>query len=223
MKIIALLASPQGLKGNTSGLLRYVVEGAKAEGADTEIIVLKGDKVLPCLACGTCHKKGSCLQKDDFQSIKAKIAGAEGLILASPNYIFNVSAQMKAFMDRCVGVVHCMQFWGKYGASLVTSGGEGEEAIPEYMNQFLIMTGAVPVGTVSANMSAMPSGDFTEELRERARALGRKLVTEWRAGQVLPEVEARRNAFRDRMCAVMPWRKEEWPYEYRYWKEGMGL
>ncbi len=223
MKIIALVASPHGLKGNTAALLRYVVEGAEAEGGSTEIVVLKGDTVLHCLACDICHIKGRCMQNDDFEAIKAKIAGAEGLILASPNYINNVSAQMKGFMDRCCGVVHCLQFWGKYGVSVVTSGGEGDEPVAKYMNQFLIMTGAAPVGAVSANMSVMPAEDFTEELRERAWELGRKLVTAFCASEVPPEVEARRNAFRDRMRSLIAWKKEEWPYEYQYWKDGMGL
>ena len=223
MNIIALLASPHGLKGNTATLLRLVLEGAKAEGSSSEIIILKGDRVLPCLACDMCHKRGSCIQEDDFESIKAKIIGASALILASPNYINSVSAQMKAFMDRCCGVVHCMQFWGKYGVSVVTSGGDGEEPVAEYMNSFLIMTGVVPVGAVSVNMSRMPSDNFTEELRESALKLGKKLVTRLLAKEVSPEVVARRDAFRERMRSLISWRKEEWPYEYDHWKEGMGV
>ena len=124
MKIISLLASPHGLKGNTAKLLRYVLDGAEAEGAKTEVIVLKGDTVLPCRGCDVCHKTGYCVQKDGFESVKKKIIEADGLVLASPNYIFSVSAQLKAFMDRCCGAIYCMHFWGKYGASVVTSGGE---------------------------------------------------------------------------------------------------
>jgi multimeric flavodoxin WrbA len=218
MKIISLLASPHGLKGNTAGLLRYVIEGAEAEGAKTETVVLKGDTVLPCRACDACH-----IQKDRFEEIKEKIAGADGLILASPNYIFNVSAQLKAFMDRCCGVIHCMQFWGKYGASVITSGGGGDEPVAGYMSHFLISTGVVPVGGVWATMSAMPEGGFTEEVRENAVILGRRLVAAWRTGEVPADTDERRNAFRERMRALMNWRREEWPYEYRYWKENRGL
>ena len=223
MKIISLLGSPHGLRGNTAALLRLVLEGAEAEGAQTETVALKGDTVLPCRACDACHKKGRCVQEDDFEAIKEKILGADGLVLASPNYIFNVSAQMKAFMDRCCGVIHCMQFWGKYGASVVTSGGGDEETVAEYMKHFLITTGAVPVGEVSAMMSAMPEEGFTEEVTVSAVGLGKRLVTAWRAGEVPPEVDERRNAFRRRMHALMDWRREEWPFEYGYWKEKMGL
>ena len=67
MKIISLLGSPHGLKGNTAGLLRHVLAGSESEGAQTEIVILKGDTVLPCRGCDACHKKGRCVQKDDFE------------------------------------------------------------------------------------------------------------------------------------------------------------
>jgi len=219
MKIISLLASPHGLKGNTAGLLRHVIDGAEAEGALNETVVLKGDTVHPCMGCDVCHKQGLCVQKDDFEHIKAKILVADGLIVASPNYIFNVSAQLKAFMDRCCGIIHCMQFWGKYGVSVVTSGGDGGEAVTEYMRHFLITTGAVPVGEISITMSFMPKTGFTDEVKESANLLGRRLVGAWKSGEMPSDVAQLRNEFRDRMCALVDYRKEEWPYECQYWEK----
>jgi multimeric flavodoxin WrbA len=223
MKIISLLGSPHGLKGNTAGLLRHVLDGAESEGARTEVVVLRGNTVLPCRGCNVCHKKGGCVQKDRFESIREKILEADCLVLASPNYIFNVSAQLKAFMDRCCGVVHCMQFWGKYGASVVTSGGGVDEPIVDYMTHFLITTGIIPVGGVWAAMSAMPEGGFTEEVTEEARSLGRRLVEASREGKVPRDTGKRRNSFREQMKELMLYRREEWPYEYQYWKEHRGL
>jgi len=222
MKIISLLASPHGLKGNTAGLLRHVLDGAEAEGAQTEVIILKGDSVLPCRACDACHKKGHCVQKDDFESIKEKIMAADGLVIASPNYIFNVSAQLKAFMDRCCGAIHCMEFWGKYGASVVTSGGGDEKAIVDYMNHFLAITGAVPVGGVWASMASIPGGVLSDNIRRDAHALGSRLVKAFKSGEVPPAVDLVRKNFRERMQGLVNYRKEEWPYEYGYWKEKMG-
>jgi multimeric flavodoxin WrbA len=223
MKIISILGSPHGLRGNTAGLLRHVLDGAESEGARTELVTLKGDTVLPCRGCNACHKKGGCVQKDRFESIKEKIFKADCLVLASPNYIFNVSAQLKAFMDRCCGVVHCMQFWGKYGASVVTSGGGVDEPIVDYMDHFLITTGIIPVGGVWAAMSAMTEGGFTEELRNKAYAVGRRLVEAAREGKVPSDAGQRRNSFREQMKELMFYRREEWPYEYQYWKEHGGL
>ena len=136
MKIINLIGSPHGAKGNTARLLRIVSEGAESLGATTETIFLTGRNVLPCLGCDACHKTGKCVQKDEFESIKEKILNADGLILGSPNYIFQVSAQMKAFMDRCGQAIHCLSFEGKYGASVVTSGGGDEAPIAAIYESF---------------------------------------------------------------------------------------
>ncbi len=128
MKLISLVGSPHGEKGNTAKLTKEVLKGAESMGAVNETIVLKGDTVAPCRGCDVCHVKGFCVQKDSFRDIVRKIVDADGLILASPNYIFSVSAQLKAFMDRCCGILHCQNFTGKYGVSVVTSGGGRRKA-----------------------------------------------------------------------------------------------
>jgi multimeric flavodoxin WrbA len=219
MNIISLLASPHGAKGNTAALLELVMEGARNEGAKTETIVLPGNTVQPCKACDVCHKMGTCAQKDDFKSIKKKIDGSDGLVLASPNYIWSVSAQMKAFMDRCCGVIHCMSFEGKYGASVVTSGGGGEEPIVKYMSEFLITTGITPVGSVWATMGAVSPPAFTEETKDEAARLGHKLVRSWKDKVMLPAIEEAKNQYKERFRLLVEYRKEQWPYEWEYWQK----
>ena len=223
MKIVAIVASPRGPKGATGALARIVLQGAESLGAATEIIAIRGQEVKPCTACDTCHKEGSCPQKDSFKTIRERVDAADGLIFASPNYISHVSAQMKAFFDRCCGVVHLQGFEGKYGAAVVTSGGGDEEPIAEYMNQFLAVTGAVPVGAVWATMGQVQGYDFPAETREKAFALGEKLVKAHAAGETNPEYRETTLRSRERMRSLMLWRREEWPYEYEYWKGRRGL
>lgn len=223
MKIISLLASPHGLKGNTAALLELVMEGARGAGAETETVVLPGGTVGPCKACDVCHKQGACPQKDDFESIKAKIYEADGLALASPNYIFHVSAQLKAFMDRCCGVIHCMSFRGKYGASVVTSGGGGEEPIADYMSRFLVTTGITPAGAVGATMGGIQGADFPDDIKNDAMNLGKKLVESCESKASFPEIEKAQAEFKERMQMLLQFRKEEWPYEYEYWREHYGM
>jgi multimeric flavodoxin WrbA len=224
MKIIALLGTPHGLKGHTARLLNIVLEGTAELGAEHETVVLKGRSVLPCLGCDVCHVKGTCAQKDDFESIKRKIIGADGLILASPNYIFSVSAQLKAFLDRCCGIIHTMGFAGKYGASVVTSGGGDEEPIASYLNHFMVTTGVVPVGSVWATMGNISGDEFPESIRNRALELGSKLADAIR-DKAEPDRETARQlaSFRERMKSLMLWRGDEWPYEYQYWRKHRGL
>jgi multimeric flavodoxin WrbA len=223
MKIINLIGSPHGAKGNTARLLRMVSEGAESLGATTETIFLTGRNVLPCLGCDACHKTGKCVQKDEFEGIQEKILGADGLILGSPNYIFQVSAQMKAFMDRCCRAIHCLDFEGKYGVSVVTSGGGDEEPITEYMNHFMMITGMRPVGAVWATMGTIDAENFPADIRSQAIELGKNLVLSWEKKIVSAAVEERILAFRERMRSLMLWRKDEWPYEYQFWMQHRGL
>ena len=223
MKIIALVGSPHKASGNTAKLTRIVLQGAEREGAHTETIYLPGNTVLPCLGCDYCHKKGRCAQKDAFPEIQQKIHGADGVVLGSPNYIFSVSAQMKAFMDRCGSMVHCLGFHGKYGASVVTSGGGDEEPIAEYLNHFLMLTGVQSVGSVWATMGLIFGDDFPEDISSRVLDLGKRLVQAWKNKETFPEIQEKMAAFKERMRQLMQYCKREWPYEYEYWQKNWGL
>jgi len=219
MKIVALLGSPHGLKGNTARLLKIVLEAAKEEGARTETIVVNWKKVGPCLACDVCHIKGRCRQKDDFEAIKGKIMAADALIMATPNYMDHVSAQLKAFMDRCCGVVHRLEFEGRYGAAVVTSGGGNEKPIAEAMNYFLIETGIRPVGEVWATMMNVGEQDFPEDITNQALTLGKNIVAAVKNKIKTKKVEKQMQAFRKRMQSLVLYRKDEWHYEYKCWQE----
>ncbi len=223
MKITAIVGSPRGVKGATGSLMKIVLQGAESLGATAEIFAIKGQEVKPCKACNTCHKMGSCPQKDSFRTIKESVDQADGLILASPNYIFQVSAQLKAFFDRCCGVIHCQGFEGKYGVAVVTSGGGDEAPIADYMQHFLATTGATPVGSVWATMGQIQDYNFPPELREKAFTLGEKLVKAWRDKEISPEYKKISREFKKRMRSLMIWRREEWPYEYEYWRTHRGL
>lgn len=224
MKIVSLLASPNGERGNTGLLLDAVHKGAKSLGADCETVILLGDSIKPCRGCNQCHKKGLCFQKDDFEAIKEKILAADGLILATPNYISHVSAQLKLFLDRCAVLIHCMALEGKYGASVVTSGGGDERPIVEYLHQFMMTTGVTPVDAVWAEMgTSKPHNEVPLACRDQAFEVGKNLVKAWEEKRRFVMVEKIQEAHRQRMRRLIEFHKEEWPYEYAYWKEKRGL
>jgi multimeric flavodoxin WrbA len=218
LQIIALLASPRGRTGNTGRLLELVVDAAERRGANVEWVELSGEDVLPCVACDACHRTGCCARKDGFEAVRRRLLQADALVLGSPNYVFNVSAQMKAFMDRCCGVIHCQAFRGKYGASVVTSGGGGEEGVTEILNRFLLSTGVVPVGSVWATTGGAVAGELPAEVRSAAAELGETLVDACRHRARYPQSDEWIAEFRDRMRSLVSSRREEWPYEYEYWR-----
>ena len=99
MKILAIVGSPR-LKGNTDYLVDQALEEAAKLGAQTEKIILAEYNVNPCLGHENCASFETCTQKDDMPWILDKFCKADGVILATPVYYYNVTAQMKAFIDR---------------------------------------------------------------------------------------------------------------------------
>ena len=99
MKLLAIVGSPR-LKGNTNYLVEQSLEEAAKRGAETEKIILSQYAVNPCLGHDNCASYDTCRQKDDTGWILDRLCQADGVVLATPVYYYNVSAQMKAFIDR---------------------------------------------------------------------------------------------------------------------------
>jgi len=107
MKILAVNGSPRGKKSNTDRILQPFLEGAREAGAETETVYLKDKTINPCIGCFTCWTKtpGVCVHKDDMPELLEKMRCADVVVYATPLYVFTVTAQMKAFMDRHIPVL----------------------------------------------------------------------------------------------------------------------
>ncbi len=101
MNVIAFMGSPRK-EGNTDLLLREAIRGT---GMDVRVFDLNGMDIRPCQDCGGCESTGLCIYEDDMADIAGAIRSADRIILASPVFFTNVSAQSKAMIDRC------QQFW----------------------------------------------------------------------------------------------------------------
>jgi multimeric flavodoxin WrbA len=100
MKALVILGSPRK-GGNTEILADQVMAGLKEAGADVDLLRLADYRISPCIACGGCEKTGRCVVQDDMQELYPRIDGADRLVLVSPIYFYGVTAQLKAFIDRC--------------------------------------------------------------------------------------------------------------------------
>jgi multimeric flavodoxin WrbA len=124
MKVVAFNGS--GRKdGNTYLLLKTVLDELHAEGIDTELIQLaEGAPIRGCVSCFKCmeNKNMRCaIDTDPFNDYFAKIRMADGLILGSPVYFSDVTAGMKALIERCgfVGRANDKVLKRKVGAGVV--------------------------------------------------------------------------------------------------------
>jgi multimeric flavodoxin WrbA len=217
MKIVAVNGSPRGMKGSTGRLLEEVVAGAAEAGAEVEIINLKQTPLQPCVACDACHKVGVCPIKDDYEGIREKIEASDAIIYASPNYIFSVTAQMKAFLDRCNGLAHRTALEGKYAVVVETSGGGGDEQVLDYLEHVVIAGGAQSVGKIGSPCAGFREFPDQEALFQKARNLGKELCASVREKRAFPEQDAERLEFQSRMRYLVSIMGEYWPYEREYW------
>lgn len=99
MKVVAIVGSPHA-QGNTSYLTDVALQELSVKGIDTEKFVLGQYTIGPCLAHEGCSTFTICKVKDDTPGIIEKFNQADGVILASPVYFWDVTAQMKTFIDR---------------------------------------------------------------------------------------------------------------------------
>ena len=103
-KAAIILSSPRkGANSNALGLA--IGDGIKEAGGKIKVIDLSGLDIKPCLACEACQRNGGkCVQHDGMQTVYPQVIDADILVLASPIYWFNVSGQLKVFLDRCFAV-----------------------------------------------------------------------------------------------------------------------
>lgn len=101
MKTLVLKGSPR-VGQNTDTLVDAFTKGLSTQ-SKIEIVSirLREKDISPCIACGYCKTKKECCIKDDMQVIYEHIESSQIIVLATPLYVNNVSADTKAMMDRC--------------------------------------------------------------------------------------------------------------------------
>jgi multimeric flavodoxin WrbA len=102
MKVMGFVASPRN-KGNTAWVVNEILDGAKDQGAETRTWYCSDLDIKPCRGCLGCHKgdqNRGCVIDDDMQKLYVALEEADVLVLGSPVYMGQMSAQAKTFIDR---------------------------------------------------------------------------------------------------------------------------
>lgn len=99
MKIIGYIASPRK-NGNTAWVVDTLLENAKEKGAEIRLWHSSELEIRPCQGCLACVQSDQCMINDDMQEIYDALDQADALVLGSPVYMGQMSAQAKIFTDR---------------------------------------------------------------------------------------------------------------------------
>lgn len=166
MKVLAINSSARK-DGNTAILLKTVMEELNSQGIETEMIQLAGEVLEPCKACWACGGKGNCVHKNDiFQNIFEKMKEADGILLGSPVYSANVSANMQALIERAAVVADMNPeiFKHKVGAAVSAVRRAGGIQAVDTMNHFFLNHEMFVAGSVYWNMGyGQMSGDVLKD------------------------------------------------------------
>ncbi|MBM3498943.1 MAG: flavodoxin family protein [Armatimonadetes bacterium] len=157
MKVVAINGSARK-DGNTALLIRHVFEELNAAGIETELIQLAGKPVKGCIACYRCfeNKDRQCAVKDDvINECLAKMDEADGIILGSPTYFADMTAQLKALCDRAFFVARANDdmFARKVGAAVVAVRRGGAVPVFDSINHYFLIGQMIVPGSVYWNLA----------------------------------------------------------------------
>ena len=134
-KVTAFVGSAR--KKLTYHAASHFLDNLKSLGdVEYEIVILSHYQLGTCRGCLLCFGKGEefCPLKDDRDVLIEKIMSSDGVVIATPNYSFQVSAITKIFLDRLGFVFHRPRFFGKTFTSIVAQGIYGGDKIVEYLD-----------------------------------------------------------------------------------------
>lgn len=189
MNIVAIVGSPRA-NGNTSYLTDQALEEARKLGVETTKIILTQYQINPCQGHDECQNFASCQQEDDVASIAPKLYAADGIILASPVYFYNVTAQLKAFIDRTVFYRrHKQKMKARCAGIIVVARNAGIEDTANTLIRFITLSSNIAAEKViQVHGLAGAEGEIKSNtaIAEQARGLGRKIAEELRLSKNQP-------------------------------------
>jgi multimeric flavodoxin WrbA len=200
--VLTIFGSPHDKNSNTRAFIGDFLDDIEEKGLplDREFVSLGTASVRPCKGCWNCTKEKPCpLADDDLETIKSAMIDCDMLILASPVYTNQVSAQMKALFDRLFTWCHIFPLLGKYSLSACTTGNDGYKETGDFLEKMLATYGTSSFGTIVGAGSYTP-GFFPrrESEREKYRKLAGKIAQTVQAG-TLPTL----NSWNRQMFSVM--------------------
>ena len=169
MRIVYVSGSPRK-NSNTDYLLKSVLSVTGGR-----FVKLSDYRIEPCNSCRRCQKLGKCVIDDDMSNvILPMLLKADAIVLGSPVYFNNVSAQTKAFMDRtwCVRG----QLRNKIGGAVVVGRRYGIESAITAINSFFLKHEMIPANRGVCGI-AFEEGEIIKdrEAIEAAKKLGERI------------------------------------------------
>jgi multimeric flavodoxin WrbA len=187
MTVTSILGSPRK-KGNTNRVLSWVEDELGRLNHRVSRIDVVDHKVNGCKGCSTCQtseNRPGCPQKDDVANILSRLIDSDVVLYASPNYMWGLSSQLKALVDRhcCLVTGFGTPDWqslldGKRAALVVTCGDAIENNCDLMMQTFERFAAYLKIDYLGALVIpyATTPDAMGEDVRDQAKAFARKIA-----------------------------------------------
>jgi multimeric flavodoxin WrbA len=180
MKVVAFNGSPRK-DGNTTILINHVFRELEKEGVETELVQLSGKKIHGCIACYKCfeNKDQRCAVKDDIANeCIEKMIKAQGIILGSPVYFTDVTAEMKALIDRAgfVSRANDGMYKNKVGAAVVAVRRSGAMHTLDTLSHFFLAGQMIIIGRGIGVGRDKGEVEKDEEGMQAVKVLGQRMA-----------------------------------------------
>jgi multimeric flavodoxin WrbA len=190
MKVVGISGSPRK-NGNTECLVNEGLDEFSKNRWEVSKFYLSEKFVKSCTGCETCIENGICIiGDDDAGELFNALIACDAVIIGSPVYYRNVTAQLKAVFDRSFANKTGELLTGKPGGAITVGRGEGagQSFVLMVIYNYLLSCGALPVPGELNGLSARADkpGDILSQERRLAQA--RVL-----AGNVMKYAEKLRN------------------------------
>ena len=146
-QVIAINGSSR--KVTTHRVLEQVAAALAPHQIEVTVISLAGLEIRDCIGCELCIRKTSeCYQEDAAREILPRLVKADGIILASPVYVMNVTGKLKSLIDKTASWIHRPPLVGKPALLVATTAGAGLKDTLAYLELVAIQWGAHPAGKI---------------------------------------------------------------------------
>ncbi len=195
MYVLAINCSPRK-GGNTDTMLKKALEPLTAEGWETELYQLGGKKIRGCMACMKCweNQDQKCaVDNDKLNEVLEKMIRADAIIIGSPTYFADVSAEAKALIDRAgfVGLANGGLLAGKIGAAAVAVRRGGATHVFDSINHLYQISRMILPGSTYWNMGyGMNKGDVQGDDEGLANMENLGKMINWLGKAIKPHMDS---------------------------------
>ena len=187
MKVLGICGSLRE-ESNTNKIVKKVAE---CSGCEFDLVYLAHTEIKPCTGCLQCMKNnGQCPIEDGMQEVYDRLLHADGIILGSPTYRWDIAGAVKCFIDRTIalnyrGIIYDTDdyrgkkpFAGRSSVAVTTTAGGGHQRALKSLNLFLQANEMKVVGEIAEVLGVNDIDDMPEVLQraeEAGKALGAAL------------------------------------------------